>query len=203
MTGQVGDYCSYEGVTYNLVSASGRLGFSPYEYGLYPAYRCTACWAGYWCKYGIKNNRLVLTNLFINSADGKYPPINGVEVSEQEYVEAVCYSAKEGRHKTMVEKHMGHREYKDLDIPLSFTGTVLLGTDFIPGCYIHMGTQRFWAYGKLMEFTFRDGILIGAEDKSEEAEKEREKIKNTWIADLRAMEEDLKDPEPFNGGGDE
>lgn len=79
--------------------------------------------------------------------------INGVDVSDMEY--------------------MGHRVYQNLNLPMNYTGKILVGNNFINKYYIHMGYQRAWAYKTLIELVFENGKLIEEIDQSEVAKKLR------------------------------
>lgn len=153
MTAQIGDRFTFKGEDYSIVSISKSINFSPYEYGLKPFGCCTACWAGYWCHYDISKDGIVLRNLYINSESG-YPKINDVDVSDTEYI--------------------GHRVYQNLNLPMNYTGKILVGNNFINKYYIHMGYQRAWAYETLVELVFENGKLVEEIDQSEVAKKLRE-----------------------------
>ncbi|MHA1532525.1 MAG: hypothetical protein ACTSR6_11050, partial [Candidatus Heimdallarchaeota archaeon] len=57
--------------------------------------------------------------------------------------------------------------YDDLNLPISFTGFILLGKDFINEMYVHMGFQRPISYETVIEFQFREGEIIAVNDFSE------------------------------------
>ena len=73
---------------------------------------------------------------------------------------------------------MGHRAYKNVNMPIPYTGKILLGDGFLQEYYIHMGFQRGWAYQKLIELIFKEGILLECNDLSHIAKAQRENIKN-------------------------
>ena len=120
----------------------------------------------------------LLQNLYIFNADGKYPPLNGIEISPEEFQECTAYSLKNKKgEKVMRPKHMGHRVYKNINMPISYTGKILLGNGFMHEYYIHMGFQRGWAYKELVEFIFEDGVLLECNDLSHIAKAQRDTIK--------------------------
>ena len=85
MTAQIGDSFKFDGQDYTIVALSEYIRFDPREYGITPEAACTACWAGYWCAYNIKEDGIYLEDLYINSKDDYYPEILGVNpVSEEE-----------------------------------------------------------------------------------------------------------------------
>ena len=185
MTAQIQDCYKHRRKEYSLVAKQGQICFKPEEYGLKPMAVCTACWRGYWCEYNVNSKGLFLKNLYIFTDDNKYPPINGVNVSEIEYDDCIqCTIGEDGewiRKKAKTEKHMGHREYKNLNIPIKYTGKLLLGNDFLREYYIHMGFQQGWAYRELLEFEFKEGKLVQKNDYSEAAEKMRKKLDESGI----------------------
>lgn len=165
MTAQIGDSFSFDGKDYSIVAMSEYIHFDPREYGITPEAACTACWAGYWCKYNITSDGIYLEDLYINSKDDYYPEINGIKpVSEKDTGAEFCY--------------MGHHLYKGLNIKMNYSGKLLVGKDFLHEYYIHMGYQRAWAYKTLVEFIFENGIMIETNDQSNIAAQIREKIKD-------------------------
>lgn len=158
------------------MALSEPINFKPQEYGLTPQASCTACWNGYWCEYHIYNGLLLLKNLFMFNSEGNYPPLNGVGVIEQTYHEVLRLGPGHKKEKIMMEDHMGHREYRNVDLPIKYTGKILVGDGFIQEYYIHMGYQRAWAYEELLEFVFEDGRLVKTNDHSDMAKKMRVEI---------------------------
>ena len=73
-----------------------------------------------------------------------------------------------------MKSHFGHRVYKDVNMPIPYTGKILLGDGFMQEYYIHMGFQRGWAYKKLIELVFEEGILLECNDLSHIAKAQRE-----------------------------
>lgn len=182
MTAQRSDCYKYKGKEYSLVAISKALDFNPMNYGLIPSGRCTACWRGYWCDFEVKDSGLELQNLYINTKDQVYPDFQGVKVSPIEYVDCTCLRFVDGKaieEPSKTEKHMGHREYKDIGLFINYTGKILVGNNFIRKYYIHMGFQRAYAYEKLIEFEFEEGKLINIVDHSRMAKKMRDELDAT------------------------
>lgn len=154
MTAQIGDTFRYEEQEYSIVAISNSIPFHPKDYGMEPEAVCTACWDGYWCDYKISDNGIFLQNLYINSKDGNYPEINGVKGNNQ---------------------YMGHHLYKNINLPIPYSGKIVVGKDFINKYYVHMGYQRAWGYETLLEFVYEDGKLTDIMDYSSVAAELREK----------------------------
>lgn len=179
MTAQIGDIYKHKNKEYSIVAMSAPINFYPHDYGLNPQSRCTACWNGYWCEYHIEDDMLLLKNLFMYNSEGNYPPLNGVKIAERTYHEAVCMTLGEKKSKKiMMEDNMGHREYRNVNLPIEYTGKILVGDEFIQEYYIHMGYQRAWAYKKLLEFVFETGKLTKTIDHSDMAEQMRIELRD-------------------------
>jgi hypothetical protein len=164
MTAQIGDKYFFDGDAYSIVAMSERLSFNPVDYGLTPRFACTACWDGYWCDYDISEKGILLKNLYINCADNSYPETNGVSVSD--------FSEEE-------HNHWGHHVYENINIPMKYSGKIVVGKGFIQKYYIHMGYQRAWAYETLVELVFEKGVLTQKIDHSGVAEALRKSLDKT------------------------
>lgn len=178
MTAQIGDIYKYEKKEFTIVALSSAMPFDPKNFGMESHPSSTACYRGYWCEYAIENDELFLKDLYLFNVEDKYPPLNGVEVSPQEFVEYECYTGSEKKcEKITSPAHFGHRVYKDVNLPIPYTGKILLGDGFMQEYYIHMGFQRGWAYEKLIELVFEEGILLECNDLSHIAKAQREAMK--------------------------
>lgn len=176
MTAQFGDMYTYKQKSYTVIATSDAFPFRPKEYGLEPHCSCTACYRGYWCEYAIIDDQLVLQNLYLFNRDGAYPPINGVEVEPQEFIEHDC-STSNGRNQIIkLPKLFGHRIYKNVNLPILYSGKILLGNGFLHEFYVHMGFQRGWAYQELIELCFEEGILVESYDLSHIAKEKRQSL---------------------------
>ena len=179
MTAQISDIYKFQNQEFTLVALSSVMPFDPESFGLEPHSSLTACWRGYWCEYTIATDALLLENLYLFNSNNNYPPLNGIKVSPPEFVERVCYSSSENRYVTVTElAHFGHRVYKDINMPIPYTGKILLGGGFLHEYYIHMGHQKSWAYQKLIELVFENGLLLKHNDLSHISKAQRETIKN-------------------------
>lgn len=177
MTAQIGDIYKFKGKEFKIVALSSAILFDPKNFGLEPHASSTACWRGYWCEYAIDNDELLLKNLYLFNEDDRYPPFNGVEVSPPEFKEYECNGGK----KVTTEAHFGHRVYRDVNMPIPYTGKILLGDGFLQEYYIHMGFQRGWAYKQLIELIFEGGLLLGCNDLSHIAQAQRDAMKQSNI----------------------
>ncbi len=179
MTAQISDTYLYKEEKYNIVAFSEPLTFRPQDYGLVPQGLSTACYNGYWCEYEITDTGLFLKNLYINTEDDNYPPINGISPFNGSRIEMKRLSI------------MGAHLYKEVNLPLSYTGRIVAGRDFLKKYYIHMGYQRAWSYGILLEFVFDEGRLIEIVDHSEMAELIRMEIEEDPKAFRKKLDHDV------------
>ena len=165
MTAQIGDVYRYKGVEYDCLKLSdGRL-FYAKEHGFHPSAVDTNCWDGYWCEFEI-TNVVKLQTLSIHDKDCRYPPLNGVSITPHSGTLA------------FVNPEMIHEKYENLDMPLDYTGRILLADGFIWQYRINIGLQRPFAYQTLLSVSFEKGVL-------------KEVLDQSWIAEkLRSIKEE-------------
>jgi hypothetical protein len=154
MTAQMHDQIDYADESYDLVGVEGYGLFRPYEHGLNPCFRSTACQRGYVCGYGLVENQLFLTSLRLSCA-GNPPSLFGREPK--------------------VDSRLGFA-YPRLRRLVPFTGRLLIATEFISGLYVHMGFQSAWKYRTVRELEFTEGRLLGETDRSEESAAQRSRM---------------------------
>ena len=182
MTAQIGDIYKYQKKKFTIVASTSTMPFNPRNFGLEPHTSSTACWRGYWCEYSIENDELLLKNLYLFNSEGKYPTFNGVDISPQEFEEYEYFTlTDEAIKKGVRPAHHGHRVYKDANLPIPYTGKILLGNGFMRGYYVHMGFQRGWAYKTLIELVFEEGRLTEYNDFSHIAKEQRKAMKEANI----------------------
>lgn len=161
MTAQISDQFTYQRRNHEVVAIERGELFKPEDHGFQPVMLNTACWRGYYCRYAIPKDRLVLATLNIG-LDPESPPPAWLGIIPK----------KEGLFKT---DHAW--EYPDLNLPLPYTGGIVIGREFIREFYVHMGFHRPHCYRYVIELAFREGRLINATDHSETMEAIREKIR--------------------------
>lgn len=153
MTAQISNRFVFNGIVYSIIAQEYPLDYSPSIHGIVPCQECTACWRGYYCKFVVDKDQLFLRNLDVFIIDDQEPII----IND---IAPIVMG--------------GVWEYLNLYIPIKYTGSVLIGTDFINEYYIHMGYQQFFAYKTVYELTFHEGRLNKFEDFSKEVEKFRQ-----------------------------
>lgn len=161
MTAQIGDKFYYEEQEYKLIAASGDFGFKPAKLGIRPVAHSTALWRGYIATYSITRSKFQLEalELFLDPK-AQIPKIYGKEPCSG--------SAKDDLQITVFGKEGLY--YGQLNHVLDFDGRIILGKDFIPAYYQHMGFQQPWAYEHVYEFIFEKGKLLETVDHSAKVE---------------------------------
>jgi hypothetical protein len=63
--------------------------------------------------------------------------------------------------------------YKGLNLPIEFTGGILVGDEFIRELYVHMGFHPAWKFRTVFELLFEKGNVLEVGDISDKMEKLR------------------------------
>jgi len=155
MSAQIGDSIIIDDIEYEILSDDSL--FSPLDYGLAPFGTCSACRRGYWCEYILREGKIILDKVHINTINDEYPPIDGVmaEPSKEKW---------------------DHYVYSGMNMNVDYNGKLLVGSGFIDKYYIHSGRQFCWAYESLLDYEFMNGIILHIDDKSKEADRYREVV---------------------------
>lgn len=173
MTAQQGDILKDREQTYTILRRLGEELFRPEAYGLHPISIHTACRRGYRCTYELRDSFLTLRELLVKDGLGVYPPINGVGIAGRGAASPLP-SDFESMPDPRPRLPSGPETYKDIDLPIPYTGKLLLADDFDFRYYIHMGLQRPHGFRKLYTYSFQDGKLIEITDHCETASMLRE-----------------------------
>ena len=131
-----------------MVSA-GEL-FTPASFGLFPIPASTACWRGNLALYTILDAHLELDTLYVNLREPQGPMINDVVP-----------------HPPTDRYGMFNNTYGNLNLPIPYTGSILIGTGFIQELYEHMGSHPAWKYRAVIELMFENGKWNSETDRSE------------------------------------
>ena len=152
MTAQRHELLGYQGKKYSILAIENEFPFSPQDYGFNPVMLHTGCYRGYYSLFAVKENELLLDKLFVNQEE-ELPVWRGVEPVTGEDVKWT---------------------YAGLDLPIDYTGGIIVGDGFLHKYYQHMGYQYPHCYEEVLEFKFTGGELEDVIDKSDEAEAARE-----------------------------
>ncbi len=158
MTGQIHDEFIYEKVHYEIVGISTGSLLNPFYLGLNPIPASTACWRGYQLILALAREHLLVKHLLV-----RLQPPEGVE-----------FRAPHGPVLNGIEPQQPPGEdgmfinyYEDFNLPLTYSGGLLIADGFIQDLYVHMGFQSPWKYERVLELIFQDGLLQSASDRSE------------------------------------
>jgi hypothetical protein len=146
LTGQVSDEFRYNGEIFALVGINGAGLYTPADFGMRTTMASTACWRGYQMFYDCVDGKMILDTMFANPKEVK--PINGKEPTKPK------------------DSFIFNYVYEDLALKTKFTGTILLGKDFIDEMYVHMGFQSPESYRTVIELELKDGDIIKETDLS-------------------------------------
>ncbi|NUU20196.1 MAG: hypothetical protein HOV68_01585 [Streptomycetaceae bacterium] len=163
MTGQIPDFVHHRGTQYALTAVAGSGLFDPADHGLRTRPPSTGCWRGFLCDYTVTDRHLRLTRLELTPAeppDDDGPVLFGVRPT---------VDGPDGH-------HPGSRNYRDMAVPMAFTGRVLLGGEIAAGPYLHMGFRPAWLFEDVVELVFAEGRLTEEYDRSAELADVRRRV---------------------------
>lgn len=187
MTAQIEDNFRYKNKTFALAGIKGKEPFNPGKLGFSPVGSSAACYRGYLCEYSVNTEeKLILSNLYLSLYKTAGPewipdigkPVNGIHPKK----------------KTENSPPFLNNCYEGIDLPLTFTGGMLLGRGFIRELYIHMGFHPAWKYREVLELNFENGLLVSENDRSAEMEDYRSSIPEDQLRlDRGASVEEIRD----------
>jgi len=201
MTGQINDNFNYSGKNYSLSSVEyPDLFFNIEDLGFKTFSDCTACWRGYTAGFAInKADLLVLRDLSVNHSvkapkDGsapKAPLINkkrptGNDSYGQGPEGYDDYEDEDEDEDEAPSFYSFHLSYKKVDLPLNYTGGIIITRGFIRSRYVHQGFQSPTSYEEVIELRFENGVFTGAKDLSGFAEAIRAEERAQYV---RGVEE--------------
>ena len=126
--------------------AAGAL-FDVRAHGVFPVSMHSANTRGELARFRIEDGQLLLSDLQVGSLD---PPaaINGVEPTTDEYGQVFTYLG--------------------LDMPVDWTGDLIVGADPIADLFIHSGFLPVWHYERVTAFALENGAVRSSEDRSKQ-----------------------------------
>ncbi len=163
MTAQVSSSFELDHEHYVIAGVCGEGLYEPVDHGFIPFSADTGCWSGYVCGYGLQGQQLVLKDLSIN----------------HHLLKAIAPPLVNGREPEPSETHTRFLfNYKNVDLPLSFEGGLLIARDFIHELYVHMGFHPAWKYRHVLELEFVEGHLVKQTDVSTRLNEFRQQFVN-------------------------
>lgn len=146
MTAQIPDAFLSLDKKFSIAGVNGEGLFNPASHNLNPLPRITSCWRGFVCTYKTSDNMLLLATLQLNLGH-EGPMINEV---------LPVFSTSD----------IFDNTYKNLGLPVNFTGTLLVGEGFISELYVHMGFHPAWKYKTVLQLIISQGYVINTRDVS-------------------------------------
>lgn len=162
MTSQIPDVVVLEGVEHELVAVDGTGLFQPYDHGLRPVGTSTANHRGYQARYAVRDARLLLDSVVDVGLEAAR---QGAPLDELPRIAGIAPT----------EDGWG-LSYLGLDLPVEFTGGLLVAEGFLPEHYVHMGFHPAWKYERVHELIVEDGQVLRQVDRSEQMAEIREDI---------------------------
>ncbi|HEX9061965.1 MAG TPA: hypothetical protein VF941_17450 [Clostridia bacterium] len=177
MTAQISDSIFYLNEKYSVIAIENEWPFNPVNHGLNPIATSTACYRGYYCEYSILEEQLVLSKLNIGLNEANLPILNGVEAKKNKYFKV---------------NHFW--EYNMVNLPVKYSGGIIIGRDFLRKFYVHMGFHRAHCFKFVIELIIKDGKLVQTNDHSKCMEEVRRIIEsNTFSLDNKDIEKFVED----------
>ncbi len=145
MSGQMSDVIVIEGEEFAIVEPAGDALFDVRGYGISPVMMHTANTRGVSARYRIDNGQLLLSELQVGSVE-EPPPIGHLSATTDEYGQTWTYL--------------------DLDLPIRWTGDMILGAGPIRDLYVHAGYLPVWHYERVLALDVEAGVVESTEDRS-------------------------------------
>jgi hypothetical protein len=170
MSGQIGDLFRCKGKNFNIsaVENPDRL-LNLEDFGISPRTKSAGCQRGYVALFEMDSKgRLILSELRTNNNDVPPPEINGVQPKT---------------HKTDFDKMLsefdcsgGELHYSNLNLPIQYTGDIIIVGQYIDSRYIHMGFPSLLSYREVYEIGFTNGKCQTFNDVSKPVAKRRRQL---------------------------
>lgn len=145
MSGQMSDVIVIDDQEYAIVEPGSEVLFDARQHGLAPVMMHTANTRGVLARYRIESGALILSDLQIGSVEAP-PALNGVEANTDEYGQTWTYLK--------------------VDLPMVFSGDLIVGAEPILDLYVHAGFLPAWHYERVMAFDIEEGRVVSSEDRS-------------------------------------
>ncbi len=155
MTAQASDQFEYNSNEFAIAGIKGHALFNPADHNLHPIPSNSACLRGFVCKYFLKDDGLCLKELVINTTE-RPASIEGCQ--------------------PLATQGFFDYAYRKMRLPISFTGGLLIGRDFLQDLYVRVGFAPAWKFRDVRELLFKGGKLTSAKNRSLEMRRFREEM---------------------------
>jgi len=173
MSSQINDIFQYENNDYYISAIEHEDNFfNISDLGLNTRPGSTACWRGYMGIFGLnKDKRLILIELYATVCENETPPkINGVspDIIEMRPRDPDFFS-RLPEYVLIV----GNVQYSFVNLPIPYSGKIVITQDLVEERYFHMGFQPPSSYEKVLELSFLEGQCVEVKDVSKKAGQKR------------------------------
>lgn len=153
MTAQIPDTVVHDGRAYLLSRSRGSGLFQPEDHGLPVVMASTACWRGHACEYRVHGQALLLATLEANV--GRYDDDDTFIAVAPPVIDGAAGEPGNPPFNTI---------YRELGLPIRFTGQLVLGADPIDELVSSAGLPEPWQCRAALLLTFDAGALRAADD---------------------------------------
>lgn len=147
MSGQMSDVIVIEGEELAVVEPSADVLFDVRAHGVLPVMLHTANTRGVAARYRIEDGQLMLSDLQVGSIDAP-PPIGGTEATTDEHGQTWTYL--------------------ELNIPIDWSGDLIVGGGPIRELFVASGFLPVWHYERVLAFDLENGVVQSSEDRTEQ-----------------------------------
>ena len=170
MTAQINDRVFHRKIAFSITRFHGTGLFEPGLHGIVPGMMHSACLRGYHVGYVIEDSQLFLTNITFGASDSH------AEDSREGRVPSLF-----GRHARLGGSVFNCWIIDDLYHPITFSGGLLLGANFIQELYLHAGFHPLLKYRDAREVLFENGRLSEDFDLSSDMQAIRTRIREQQL----------------------
>lgn len=193
MTAQMHDLFLIGDEIFSIVGLKGDHFFEPRQnVGVMAMGNCSACWRGYRGTFATdENTHLVLRHLQIDPAIHPQIPIAD-DIALVEGI-PILQGVHPKKLDDLFESCCGQYYYENLNLPLPYSGGVLIAQGFIRELYVHMGFHPAWKYETVYELIFDKGGLEEERNVSAAMAQIRQRLSETPLRpDYTADEDEIK-----------
>ena len=181
MSTQATDNLLLNGKKYSITNSTEII-FNAFEHGFTHFGFNSACLRGFKCNFNFVDNKLNLETLFVSANDyDEIPDEFHGSVMEKKTPDEL-FSDPE------FFKNLMMFPYKNVNIPIGFSGKMILGHDFDCKVLNYSGFPRAYGYRELLEATFEDGILKDIKDISTATEEINNSLPEDYVPFIIAFE---------------
>lgn len=147
MSGQMSDVIVINGEEFAIVEPAGDVLFDARSHGISPVMMHTANTRGVNARYRIENGQLLLSELQVGSIDAP-PPLGDISATTDEYGQTWTYL--------------------EVDLPITWTGDLILGSGPIRELFVPSGFLPVWHYERVLAIDLEAGVVESTEDRTEQ-----------------------------------